>query len=120
VIDYASLIKQLENGIDGLGFESDQALEAATALRDLQAKLAEAERDALKLRKALNDEREMARLRQYPEPFRVGAVYTQRGNVRYMLPIIHQWNEWPDIALEVGFIDAALALGERQQEGSDG
>jgi len=71
-----------------------------------------AERDALRaeneaLRHALEGEREMARRREYPEPFRVKAVYATRDDVRYMLPIIHQWNEWPYIALEVGWIAAA-------------
>jgi len=75
----------------------------------LRAKCAELEKDAARLREGLNDELEMARHRQYPEPFRVGAVYTQRGNIPYMLPIIHQGNERPDIALEVGgCTDAAL------------
>jgi hypothetical protein len=67
-------------------------------------------------REALNLELEIARERKYPQPFRVSHVYVTRGDVRYLLPIIRQWNEWPDIAIEVGYIDAALAATDEVQK----
>lgn len=71
------------------------------------------ERDALQaqvagLREALEQEREMYRRAKHPDPFKIGIVYTQRDGIRYLLPIVRQWNEYPDVALEVGWC-AALA-----------
>jgi hypothetical protein len=71
------------------------------------------ERDALY--EKLVEEREMHRRAQHPEPFHIGAVYTQRGGIRYMLPIVHQWNEYPDIALEVGWCEALAASAQEKK-----
>ena len=88
--------------------ETERALDAAKA-----------ERDALY--EKLVEEREMHRRAQHPEPFHIGAVYTERGGIRYMLPIVHQWNEYPDIALEVGWCEAPAAIAADVSGGrSDG
>jgi hypothetical protein len=60
------------------------------------------------LREALEQEREMYRRAKHPDPFKIGIVYTQRDGIRYLLPIVRQWNEYPDVALEVEWC-AALA-----------
>jgi len=65
----------------------------------LAARLAEAERE-------LEECREMFRRAQHPELFKVRCVYTQRDGLQYLLPIVGQWGEWPDIFLEVGWSPA--------------
>lgn len=90
-------------------------LEAAKRIlidRAVQQGKVEAERDALwaeleKARRALDEEREMARRLQYPEPFKIGSVYTKRDGITYLLPIVGQWHEYPDVAVEVGWSDVS-------------
>jgi hypothetical protein len=54
-----------------------------------------------KLRKMLEEERELFRRSQHPEPYRIGNVYGIKGGVRYVLQIDHVWHEYPDMAIQV-------------------
>jgi hypothetical protein len=79
----------------------------------------ESERDALaqrceRLENALQEEREMQQHRQYPEPFRVGSVLGRYENFSYPLQILHVWNNWPCVDVEVSlpFKPALAASGE--------
>jgi hypothetical protein len=53
------------------------------------------------LEDALEKEREYSRKRQYPEPFKVGAVLGRYKNKSYALQILHVWNNWPNVDIEV-------------------
>ena len=84
---------------DGWGIAQENAYCIAAQVQEIH----ELREEIAKLHEALRQEREYHRQKSYPEPFRIGAVYAQRDGIRYMLPIIGQWNEYPDIAIEVGW-----------------
>jgi hypothetical protein len=93
-----------------------QGRDIATSERDAaSAECARLTAERAALYEKLVEEREMHRRAQHPEPFHIGAVYTQRGGIRYMLPIVHQWNEYPDIALEVGWCEALAASAQEKK-----
>lgn len=78
--------------IDGYVLDSDHEAEVERLTK---------ERDEARV--ALYEEREMSRRRQYPAPYRIGNVYTRRDGLIFLLPIVNQWAEYPDIAIEVGW-----------------
>jgi hypothetical protein len=78
------------------GMQTDAVLLEAVDLIEIQ-------RDEIsKLREAQYQYQEYERRRQYPEPFKVGAVLGRRGNMSYALQILHVWNNWPNVDIEVG------------------
>ena len=110
--------KQWEQSLRWKAYREPTGAEWAASYDAEVARLT-AERAALY--EKLVEEREIHRRAQHPEPFHIGAVYTERGGIRYMLPIVHQWNEYPDIALEVGWCEAPAAIAADVSGGrSDG
>jgi hypothetical protein len=81
---------------------------------DHDAAIAAKEAEIERLREALHAEREMHRHRAYPEPFKVGAVLGRSGNMSYALQILHVWNNWPTVDIEVSLPPSA-ALGVKHE-----
>jgi hypothetical protein len=89
-----------------LGITEYTGLSIPEHIERLRAQLAKAQ-------SVIHNEREMARRRLYPDPFKICSVYTRRGGLTYMLPIVKQWHEYPDVAIEVGWCDALRGGGEK-------
>lgn len=70
-------------------------------VHSLEWELRNLREDNAKLRAALHDEHEYHRKRAYPEPFKVGAVLGRAGDLSYALQILHVWNNWPNVDIEV-------------------
>jgi hypothetical protein len=53
------------------------------------------------LREELRYAHECIKRIQRPEPYRIGAVFGLKGNVKYALQIVHVYSEYPVMTIEV-------------------